>query len=121
MLNSKRLSTIIGLVAVTVVFIASPTSIMGDNEDSPRHSHTNSVTKIGFCGGPSLLMWSENGCSYTEACYVVYEKTVEECSHGISCAAGCHYEVSDEHEHLRWCDVCEENYYYCQERHETSS
>lgn len=122
MLNSKRLSAIIVLVAGTAFFVGSPTSIMGDNEDGPRHGHiVSNITKVGYCGGFSLLMWGEDGCSITEACYVVYKKTIKECSHGISCAGGCHYEVHDEHEHLRWCDVCEGNYYYCQERHETST
>ena len=117
LMNSKPkgFRIVLTLLALSVLWV-TPDSI-GDNENGPRHSHVSTTYKFGYCGFPTYMIWGDGDCSYTEACYTVYSAKTTECSHGISCAGGCHYQVSDEHEHLEWCDVCEVNYYNCQERH----
>lgn len=68
-------------------------------------------------GRKATKVWQEGDYGYIECCYIIYAKRVKNWEHGISCAGGCHYQVSDEYEHLEWCETCEVNYYNCQERH----
>lgn len=90
MLNLRSLKTMVLIARVLVVAVGVytfliPTTIEADNENEPpQHTHTVTVqTKVGYCGGPTITFWYENGILWWEYCtFFVYKKGYFE-THGV--------------------------------------
>ena len=90
MLTSRSLKVMVHIVGVLVVgwgmiAVFQVDDAVADNENEPpQHTHTVTVqTKVGYCGGPTIVFWYENGNLWWEYCtFLIYKKGYFE-THGV--------------------------------------